>query len=123
MFQAQMLHATGTGVQETETHVLSPWFPRGGDNIIYAADLVTQSTSNGVLKVSLLTKNSEDTGDGAAVSGSDLDVSTESVAIKQVNGQMKELVRFKFEVDKKAASTDWIMFRVLQPSWFDDVDA
>ncbi|MEZ4495177.1 MAG: hypothetical protein R3C29_17915 [Dehalococcoidia bacterium] len=118
MFQAQMLHANGTA---TETAVYSPWFPRGGDNIIFAADLVAQSSGNGKIDIDLLTKNSEDTGDGTAVTSSTLSLTDPGVGSLLVRGTLEELVRFRFTLSTDADSTDWVIFRVLQPSWFNDV--
>jgi hypothetical protein len=120
MFQAQMLHANGT---TSETSVLSPWFPRGGDNILFAADLVAQSTTDAKIDVELLTKNSEDTGEGALVAGSKLSLATRGVDFKTVDASLEELVRFRFTIDVAAAATDWVIFRVLQPSWYDAVEA
>jgi hypothetical protein len=123
MFQAQYLPAP-----TTPTEVFSPWMPRGGDYVRITAELVAKSAT-GQLVVKLFTKNSEDTSDGADVdSGTPTEIELTAVGRETVEWNpstgsgLKELVRYKFIATGEAA-TDWVIFRVLAPVWFDAVTA
>lgn len=124
MFEGQMLiKGSGSG-----TIVFSPWFPRHGDSVRCALDLEA-ATTNGTLTVDLFTKNTEDTGDG---SNSDSSGSAKITSTAGTPGRyaaewvskgtigLKELVRYRFTAGGSAA-TDWVLFRMLPPVWFDSV--
>jgi len=107
MFDAQLLFPGAAGAALS---FYSPWFPRQGDN----------------LRVTVFTKNNEDTGDG-----SDADAGTSIVAsatgrstAEWTSGTagLKELVRYKYSVQSTGTgATDWVLFRMLTPVWFNTV--
>jgi hypothetical protein len=74
------------------------------------------------IDVEVFTKNTEDTGDGSVVSPS-----TGSLASLTGVGQtsatwgpstLKELVRYRYTVK---STSEWLVFRMLPPVWFDSV--
>lgn len=111
MFQAQYL--------PNGADLYSPWFTRQGDNLRATVDIVAVGSS-GLLTVTVHTKNSDDTGDGGtALAEAAGDLSSVGVGRQWAEfgpGTVKELVRYKF-----SAATNWVMFRVLTPVWFDSV--
>lgn len=98
--------------------VYTPWVPRGGDNLRATLDVVDLGTS-GEITVSVWTKNSEDTGDGSDANGS-VSITRSSVGrtTQEWEGDAKEWVRYKIVVNG-----NWVLFRMLEPVWFDTVDA
>ncbi|MEZ4495175.1 MAG: hypothetical protein R3C29_17905 [Dehalococcoidia bacterium] len=121
MFQAQQLTAKAA---TSTPSVYSPWVNRMGDNMLYSVDLVDKSGSALQLKVTVLTKNTEDlpsaqtTLTNITTTGSGSEVVTEEQA-----GGIKEQVRYKFELAGTIAAGDWVLFRMLQPIWYDSVTA
>lgn len=120
MFEGQYLFAGDTTV------VYSPWFSRQADNAIFSVDLMLTNTAT--LEVLLYTKNSEDPGDGAVVSGANGTIlsatSSANVYSHRVTGGMEEMVRYQFTVSSGTSDpTHWVFFRMLPPSWFDTVKA
>lgn len=120
MFQAQLLMSSAGSV------VYSPWFPRQSDNLRAQLEVVAVGSS-ATLKVSVLTKNSEETGDGTVISevGGDLDSGmgvgrhwAEFGPSSSPTG-LKELARYKF--DPGTTSSGWVLFRMLSPVWFDSM--
>ena len=117
MFDAQTLIYDGSGYS-----IYSPWFPRGGDNM--QASLQSVARSSGTLTVRVFTKKSEDAGDGTDADG------TKTISLADPGdpvsavwaGKLKDLVRFKYTVGGASAG-DWIMFRSLTPTWYDEVEA
>lgn len=88
MFEAQYLIG--------DRSVYSPWMSRGGDKLIITVDVM--QLSSGTLTVEPLTKNSEDTDDGAAVTGTALSItaaSTTATSSSTFSG-LEELIRYKF---------------------------
>ena len=118
MFRSQFLR--------TGTTVLGPWFPRGGDSLRFTVDVV--AISGATLKVSVLTKNSEERGEGspasatsdieASVVGRETGVIDSSGSGNQTTG-FKELTRYKFQVSGDLGS---VLFRMLPEVWFNSVD-
>ena len=121
MFDAQLLFPGAAGAALS---FYSPWVPRGGDNLRATVDVVGRVSSQ--LTVRVFTKNLEDTGDGT-----DADVGTSIVAsatgratAEWTSGTaaLKELVRYKYTVQSTGTgATDWVLFRMLAPVWFDTV--
>lgn len=117
MFDAQLLQPST---------VYSPWFARGGDNVICTLDLI-QLGGSASIRVDLYSKSQEDTGDGSPVdpSGSPVKIEVNAAGRAQAEWSvdtvtsgfnLSELVRYKFTV-----STSWVLFRMLPPVWFDSV--
>ena len=112
MFDAQLLLKGST--------VLSPWFPRQGDNLIITLEIVARADTT--TKVEVYTKNQEDTGDGSLHAGGNINRNTVGRESKEYVGGLKELVRYKFTITG-TADDDWSLFRMLMPVWFDSVKA
>jgi len=122
MFDAQLLFpgsVPGTGIM-----VYSPWFPRQGDSLRATAELV--QVNGGTLKVEVFTKNTEDTGDGTnADAATNITLAaTGRTTAEWISGTaaLKELVRYRFKVTGALVS-DWVLFRMLSPVWFNSVKA
>ncbi|HHK42335.1 MAG TPA: hypothetical protein ENJ50_07950 [Planctomycetaceae bacterium] len=116
MFEAQLLYGTST--------VYSPWFPRSGDYFIGTLDVI--SLDGATLTLEVFTKNQEDSGDGV---NADTSVSIRASAAGRASaewgpddsGGIKELVRYKMTAS--GTDTQWVLFRILDPVWFDAVKA
>ena len=118
MFDAQLLIEGSV--------VYSPWFARGGDNAIFTLDVVQYMLgTNNSLTVEVLTKSSEDTGDGDAISNVVITATAAGRSSVEcdstVSNGINELVRYKFTVS--GDSTGSVLFRMLTPVWFDEVSA
>jgi hypothetical protein len=120
MFDAQQLTAKGAN---TSPAVYSPWMSRGGDNVIFSLDLVDKSNDTLQVQVKAFTKNTEDLpgaetelSTSIATTGTDLKVFS-----AQQDGEAKEQVRFEFKLIGTFTATDWALFRMIQPIWFDTV--
>lgn len=121
MFDAQLLFPGAAGAALS---FYSPWFPRQADNLRVTVDVVGRVSSQ--LTVRVFTKNNEDTGDGT-----DADVGTSIVAsatgrasAEWTSGTagLKEMVRYKYTVQSTGTgATDWVLFRMLSPVWFNTV--
>ncbi len=97
--------------------VFSPWFPRNGDAVTSTVEVIAFS-STGTLTISILDKNSDQTGDApnAAVGSFDA-ITAVGTSSKRVSG-LRELVRYKINL-KRASGTGTIYahLRMLAPSW------
>ena len=112
MFQAQLLMGGST--------IYGPWMERQADNISMTAEAV--EISSATFKVELWTKNSEDTGDGSNANATkSIERTTTGRSSLEYVGDLKEWVRYKYTV--VGQSTTWVLFRMLDPTWFDDVEA
>lgn len=122
MFDAQLLLSTGTNYS-----VYGPWMSRGGDNVTYGIDMVKQTMSAGSFDIQLVTKAAEDAGDGTPITSpaSTIVYEYDETLVRlllEVSGGMKELVRYKFTFTGVTTADQWVLFRMLPPSWFDSVD-
>lgn len=119
MFEAQYLM---TKNNTTGIVVFSPWFPRKGDNIQYAIDLIEAVGAK--ISVTLFTKNTEDPGDGTTTGSAISLTNTVGVTSEVLKQGVVELVRYQFNVVADASNTlGWVLFRMLSPVWFDSVKA
>ena len=118
MFQAQILNGGDK--------VYSPWMARGGDAL--RATLEVVAVSGATIKIELWTKNSDEAGDGDdadSANGVNIEESTVGRKTEDWNKQVtstvgiKELVRYKITVS--GTSGDWVLFRMLDPVWYDNV--
>lgn len=112
MFQAQYLMQGTT--------VYSPWMPRKGDTLFFTCDLVSQES--GRLEVRVFHKKHEDDGDGIQVGGA-ISTTTIGQTARPAAG-LFDLVRYEFKSVSTAGSPDpldRVLFRMLNPVWFDAV--
>jgi hypothetical protein len=122
MYDAQNLQCTDT----TGTTVYSPWFPRGGDYGLFTVELVAISGTSANLKLStqLIHKNASQPGEGDPV-GAAIERTASTGAGRQtaeISAGFKELVRYKFTLALSSGTgTNWAVFRVLPPAWYDKV--
>lgn len=121
MFDAQLLFPGAAGAALS---FYGLWFPRQGDNLRVTVDVVQRVSSQ--LTVRVFTKNSEDAGDGtdAEVGTSIVASATGRAAAEWTSGTatLLELVRYKYTVQSTGTgATDWVLFRMLSPVWFDTV--
>ena len=123
MFDAQYLIQPVTA---SVFKIYGPWMSRGGDNATFALDLIDETMSNGYFEIDIYTKASEDAGDGASATGDSPEQILHSTGPKrytwEVNGGMKELVRYEFTLTADVGTGERVFFRMLAPSWFDSVD-
>jgi hypothetical protein len=123
MFEAQLLIA-----KSDETYsVYSPWFPKGGDNAEFAIDMIEIENPVPVdFKVEVLTKNTEDTGNGTAIATPSAITTTTGITKFGLDAEstIKELVRYRYTVytqDPATLPMAWWLFRMLAPVWYDKV--
>ncbi len=95
-------------------NVLSSWFERGGDNAIFTAEVV-DTLGGGSLTVTIWHKNKDEIGPGTEITTEWTTVHT-SFKYHQEDG-LKELVRFEYTIDGEWG--DGVIYRMLQPTWFD----
>lgn len=112
MFDAQVLLAG--------SDIYTPWVPRGGDNFIATLDVI--DIDNATITIRTFTKNSEETGDGTDADASTT-IARTTVGRSQAewNGVLDEWVRLKISVTGQDGK--WVLFRMLNPIWFDSVEA
>jgi hypothetical protein len=122
MFEAQMLFPGA--VPATGIMVYGPWFSKQGDSLRATVDIA--QVNGATLKVEVFSKNTEDTGDGT---NADAATNITSGATGRTTAEwtsgtatLKELVRYRFKVTGAVVS-DWVLFRMLSPVWFDSVKA
>jgi len=122
MFDGQLLIQGST--------VYSPWFKRGGDSVRITVDVL--EISGATLKVELFTKKADDAGDGsnADSQGTPTNITRTTVGRGTTTEwdqsvtatiSLYDLVRYKFTVT--GSSTDWVLFRMLEPQWYDSAEA
>jgi len=118
VFDGQLLFQSST--------VYSPWFRRGGDHARFTLEVIEAGSAS--ITVELYTKAADDAGDGTALgAGTPLFSSVSAVGrttaefLSTANDGMKDLVRYEFTVT--GSGTNWILFRMLDPVWFDSVVA
>lgn len=123
MFDAQLLFPGSS--PETGIIIFSPWFPRGGDHL--RATLEVAQINGATIKVEVFTKNTEDGGDGQDADNTfGTNITTNVIGrttqewYSSGNIALKELVRYRYTVTGSNVS-DWVLFRMLAPIWFDAV--
>ncbi len=116
MFHGQLL------IQST-TKVFSPWFPRQGDDFKPTVEVIDIKRTSGHFKVHVFTKSSETTGNGSDADATlFLSLTSTGTDSKIWQGKVNELVRYQFDLSAMA-SGDWVLFRMLDPVWYDAVTA
>jgi hypothetical protein len=116
MFIGTPLLATSTG-----NTYYTPWLARGGDSLTAACEIM-QSSGISSMKISVATKNSEQT-DSAAVSSAEHTMTSTSPGTldswEPTGGTWTgalELVRFKVVV-QSSSGLGFVAARMLSPSW------
>jgi hypothetical protein len=130
MFDSQTIQMQGT----TTTELYSPWFPRGGDYGLFTLEVTAIGGSSPSLTVTLVHKNSSDTGNGDPTAGSGGGNITRTTAGRTTFDYaagigssptfagFEELVRYKYTLSGGASNiTSWATFRMLAPAWYDKV--
>lgn len=121
MIDAKVL---ATGIEEGPIQVWGVWIPRNGDNLILPVEV---SANYGVdLTVTLFEKSYADRGDGLSASASvNFDDATGRELLTKLG--VKELVRVQLTLGRAARlpvdEVGWVLFRFLQPVWFESVRA
>lgn len=119
------MHIGHTIVQgSSSTDLFSPWFPREADNAVFTYEQIKLESSS--FTVEVWHKNTEDLGDGTQLTGTFTADSTFSNIYYHTFEGLKELVRFRYELN----SGDWevggpcfVIYRMLAPTWFNTENA
>ncbi len=113
MFDAQTLLVAASTIE-----VFSPWFPRGGDTVRCVAEALSIAGGSAPeLTVEVLTKKSDETGDGTAASGTPISLTAVGRStIREFTG-LEDMIRFRFTFESDNVA--WVIFRMLPPCWFD----
>lgn len=117
MFQAQLLisNATTSGAR-----VYSPWFPKGGDNMLATVEIIAVNGTTPTLTIEVFSKAKTTTGDGSIVGSATGVTALGRTTLTQFSG-LNELVRYRFDPGLTAVAGNWILFRMLPPVFFDTV--
>lgn len=126
MFDAQLLFPGA--VPATGIKMFSPWFPSGGDHVRMTLEVA--EVDGATIRVDLFTKNSEDGGDGTNADSAVGPTNITANAVGRTTVEwystgtiaLLEMVRYQFTVTG-ANSTDWVLFRMLAPVWFNAAKA
>lgn len=116
MFEGQYLFSDDVG----GISVYSPWFARGGDNAEFTVDIIQATGAK--LDIAVLTKKSEDAGDGGSTIASQTNINTAGRTTISSTAGAEELVRYRFTC--KADTTDvlgYVLFRMLPIVWWNAV--
>lgn len=102
--------------------VSTVWIPRGGDHLRQAVESVANSESQ--LTIELWHKNRDEAGNGTLYSGPSIYFSDNTgIETAEWTG-LKELIRFQLTLSPLGESSTrggWILFRFLQPVWFESL--
>lgn len=103
------------GIDETSgTAVYTPWMPVRGDVATFGVEVV-QKTSGLTFEWSVETRTRESSSITTIVSTQTPSSTGADLAKSTTDAQ--ELVRYRFETGSGASTTEWVVFRALQPSW------
>lgn len=102
--------------------VFSPWMSRGGDNLIVSVDVAAVDGTGAGIYIEVFHKNTEDPGDGTLIASPVISETTTGRADAEYLG-LEELVRYRFSAPSGAAAGSRVLYRMLQPIWFDDLNA
>lgn len=105
----------GETLQTSGTPYLSDWFPRQGDSLLAATEVLLVA-NGGVLFVGVQTKDQEDPDSAASVLSS-TSYTTEGTYTLGA-AACKELVRYVFIVSDGAGTDGYVHFRMLPAIWF-----
>jgi hypothetical protein len=114
MIEAQYLTTDRTA---GEAIAFSPWFPKGGDKMLFFVDL-TQSLNGGQIQVELYHQNTNETGNGTLAATL---AYTSAIGVSQQSASdLKELVRYRYSVKlPEGTGHAHVLFRMLSPVFYD----
>lgn len=95
----------------------SRWMDRIADSAIVTLQVIDRSSSNVTVKLTVLTKNLDETTETkftTTITGGAPGVFSEEY------NDLKEQVRFMFEVADSGGEGGWIQFRALHPNFFEE---
>lgn len=106
--------------------VYSIWFPRGADDARFTVEVVAQYQTK--LSIDVCHKNRDEPGDGTPYGGAFF-LFDDGVGRTTLEWQgLKEMVRFVLTVEAslgggepEVGTVGWVIFRFLQPAWFEAV--
>jgi len=111
----EVLICPGSG----NTIIYTQWFRRLADNARFAYEII-QSIGSPTFTVDVRHKDSENTSPDGASAGSSW-TSSGNFRLQTVSG-LKELFRFKLTLAASGGSTEAIIYRFLEPTWFDQAE-
>lgn len=118
MIDAKMLATFPT---DQTLEVWGVWIPRRGDNVIFPLEVVANYAT--VLTAELFQKNYDESGNGTSASASTaFDETVGRQSITKLGA--KELLRFRLTLARGVSASDdcgLVLFRFLQPVWFETV--
>jgi len=105
--------------------VYTPWMPVRGDIATFGVEVVERNGATLYWDVETRTLESTniDSVFGTApssITGTGVFLDTNNDATAPADVKAKELVRYKFTTGSTANTTDFVVFRALQPSWQND---
>ena len=123
MIDAKLL-VTHDGTDGSAVEVYGVWIPRKGDNVRFTTEVVKNYGTD--FTVEVFQKNYEDAGDGATTATSSTWNAVEGRQTMELLG-CKEVVRLRVSLnrhgDLPSADIGHVLFRFLQPVWFEAVEA
>lgn len=104
----------GSAGLEASDWAYTPWMPVRGDQATFGVQVIQV---NGVtLTWEVQTRTVEDAGSIAAlVTGTAMTTATTDTVVNTTLA--KQLVRYRFKTGSSASTTNYVIFRALQPSW------
>ena len=102
----------------TKIKVFSPWFPRAADNAIFTYEKIVVVGSPTLL-VNVVEKSKDDPGNGTATSATFSAILGTSF-FKATGEDLKELIRFQYELNAGEGGVEAILYRMLAPTWYSD---
>lgn len=120
MIDAKWLATGATG--DPTVDVWGVWIPRRGDNLLFHVEVVSNYGTN--FDVELFEKNYDEVGDGAdALVGTGFEEATGRQSFTKLGA--KELVRVRLTLQRGASlpagDVGLVLFRFLEPVWFETV--
>ena len=101
------------------TIIFTPWYHRLADNARFAYEII-QTVGSPTFAVDVRHRNAEDTSPEGDSAGSSWTTSG-NFRLQTVSG-LKEMFRFKITLTAGGASTSAIVYRFLEPTWFDQAE-
>lgn len=93
--------------------VYTPWMPARGDDATCGVEVLQRKTTS--LKWSVETRSLESSSVTTIVA--ETSVASLGVATNPTTIGAKELIRYRFKTTGTASTTEFVVFRALQPSW------
>ena len=122
MYDAQVIYAK----EPVITAMYSEWFLREGANAWFTLEIVDKSPGSSTFYLVAYTKSTELEGDGIAIPNLAITATSPGIYSKlwYASAGFSELVRYGFGLQANTSgATEWAIFRVLPPSWFDSLKA